>query len=130
MAQILVIDDDEGMRSFLKNALEREGHAVRVAPDGRAGVQSMSSHLPDLIITDLLMPEQEGIETIVDVHKRYPGVRIIAISGGLRGVKFDLLGLAAKVGADRTLAKPFSILAMLKLVEELLAGKTGSDPSI
>jgi DNA-binding response OmpR family regulator len=125
MAHILIIDDEEGMRSLLVKALVQEGHAVREAPDGRVAMKSISSLTPDLIITDLLMPEKEGIETIVDVRKKYPAIKIIAMSGGLRHGKFDLLGLAAKVGADRTLAKPFSIFAMLATVKELLPSQPG-----
>src|SRR5579871_4892283 len=108
------------MRMLIKSALAEQGHSVEQAAEGRSALKLLNSLAPELIITDLLMPEKEGIETIIEIRKKNPKVKIIAISGGLRGGKIDLLELASKVGADRTLAKPFSVPRLIEMTADLL----------
>ena len=108
MARILIIDDDAAMRGSLAPTLERLGHEVSSAPDGKAGVARATEKAPDLVITDLIMPEKEGLETIMELRALYPRLKIIAMSGGGRLSNEDYLHLAKRFGASVTLAKPFS----------------------
>ncbi|HVW20329.1 MAG TPA: response regulator [Opitutaceae bacterium] len=108
MPRILVIEDDEKMREALVQTLLKLGHEVAFEPNGRAGLERAAQWLPELVITDLIMPEKEGLETIVDLRRGHPAVRIIAISGGGRLSNSDFLDVAAKLGAQGTLAKPFT----------------------
>jgi CheY-like chemotaxis protein len=126
MARILVIDDEAPIRSILRRSLERFGHEVVEAPDGSAGTRLFESSSFDLVITDLFMPEKEGIETILDLRERYPEVKILVVSGGLPSPgqaldKFSPLGDAEALGADASLEKPFEIKKLLEAVDELLA---------
>jgi CheY-like chemotaxis protein len=108
MPHILIIDDDEAMRRSLGQTLERLGHQVSAAPDGKAGVARAAERAPDLVITDLIMPEKEGLETILELRAQHPRIRIIAMSGGGRLSNEDYLHLASRFGATGTLAKPFT----------------------
>ena len=121
MALILVIDDEEGMRALLRNFLEREGHKVLEAPDGMAGIRLYQENRPDLVITDIFMPEKEGTQTILELRKNNPNVKIIAISGGELAARIDVLGTAKIFGALRVLTNPFRLEDMRQAVKELLA---------
>ncbi len=122
MADIVVVDDDPGLRGVMRKILEKGGHRVREAPDGAAGLRLVEGNVPDLVVTDLLMPEKEGIETIMELRDRFPGVRILAVSGaGTPGGEEGPLVDAQLFGAHGTLAKPFSVDALLKAVAEVLA---------
>ena len=121
MARILIIDDESSVRKVLRHMLERDGHEVVEAPDGHMGLRLYREHPTDLIVTDILMPEKEGIETILELRKTSPGVRILAISGGGRMSKYDLLETAEKFGVAKTLAKPFERQEFLAAVQEMLA---------
>lgn len=114
MTSILVIDDEPQLRSVLVRILSRAGHAVIEAKDGREGMKLFYAHRPQLVITDVFMPDKEGIETIGEIRRKAPETYIIAISGGARS--FAPLDLAAKLGADATLAKPFRLDELLALV--------------
>lgn len=121
MANILVIDDEAPMRRFVVLALEKQGHAVAEASDGAEALKIMAERTIDLVITDLLMPETDGIETIMELRRLYPATKIIAISGGgeyQSGKGF--LRAAESLGADRTLTKPFEFKHLLPAVEALL----------
>ena len=120
MAKILIIDDEEQVRLYLRSILEPEGHEVVEAPDGKVGLQLYREEPVDLIITDVFMPEKEGLETIRELRSEYPEVKIIAISGGGRTGNLDFLPLAKTFGALRTLAKPFDRQEMLDAVQEVL----------
>jgi len=120
MARILVIDDEAPVRDILRQILEREGHEVVDAPEGAIGLKLFYENPTDLIITDILMPEKEGIEIILELRKTAPGVKIIAISGGGRTGKLDVLPIAKSFGALRTLAKPFERQELLAVVREVL----------
>ena len=107
MSAILVVDDNDQLRTMVRRMLELRGHAVTTASDGKQATrQLIAGPVPDLVITDLIMPEQEGIETIEIIRERFPTVKIIAMSGG--GRVLDYLPNAAAMGAHQTLSKPFS----------------------
>ena len=120
MARILVIDDDGQVRDAIRRILERAGHTVLDAADGEAGIRLYRERPTDLIITDIFMPEQDGIETIQQLRREFPGVKIIAISGGDRTRTMDLRKDAELLGASRSLRKPFELTELLKAVSELL----------
>lgn len=120
MASILVIDDDALVQKTLGAVLECAGHAVHFAEDGREGVQKMRILDPDLIITDIIMPNQEGIETIIAIRKSSTTVPIIAISGAGSG-NLDVLKAAKEFGATKTIRKPFGAAALLEMVNACLA---------
>jgi CheY-like chemotaxis protein len=124
MAKILIIDDDKMVRTLISRMLSRGGHDVIEAADGAFGVELFQRHSPSLVITDLLMPEKEGFETIRELKGRAPHVPIVAISG--RGLPY--LSMARKLGADQTLAKPFREGDLLAAVEKLLPSPGRSDP--
>jgi CheY-like chemotaxis protein len=120
MARILVVDDEMQLRSMLRTALESVGHQVEEAVDGKEAIESYRSHPADLLVTDIIMPGQEGIETIVQFRENYPEVKIIAMSGGGRNNGQHYLELAKRLGATLTLAKPFSIEDFLAAVQGVL----------
>lgn len=121
MQRILVIDDEPQLRAVLKRFLEIEGYEVEVAADGREALRIYAGQPADLVITDLIMPEKEGIETIRELKDSYPTVKIIAMSGGGRLGPETYLTLARKLGAHRTFTKPFELKALGDAVRELLA---------
>lgn len=121
MSRILVIDDEAPVRRILRQMLEKAGHEVLEAPDGAAGLKLYREHSVELVITDILMPGKEGIETILELRKTSPGVKIIAISGGGRMNKMDLLSLSQAFGVTRTLAKPFDREELVTAVREALS---------
>jgi YesN/AraC family two-component response regulator len=100
--------------------LEREGHEVMDAPDGKVGIELYRKEPADVVITDIIMPDKEGLETIMDLRREYPEVKVIAISGGGRVKSGDYLHMAAKFGAQLTLTKPFEQEELLEAVRELL----------
>ena len=118
MAYILVIDDDPDTREVLQSTLESAGHEVTLCSDGNQGVQQYRSKQADLVITDLYMPGQEGLETIKQLRIEFPDVRIVAISGKPSGG--PMLSVAQRLGAAATLAKPFLPEELLKAVEQAL----------
>ena len=121
MARILVIDDDAQVRLYLKQLLERNGYEVTEAPDGRQGIARFRSGGIDLVITDIIMPDKEGLETISDLRDIDPDVKIIAISGGGRRQPDDYLKMAESFGAARALPKPIDRAELLGTLKQLLA---------
>ncbi|MCH8036471.1 MAG: response regulator [Proteobacteria bacterium] len=121
MARILIIDDEDELRSMLRRMLEQAGHEVTEAVNGAEGIELYERDRPDLIITDIIMPEKEGVETIIALRRADPDLPIIAISGGGRLEATDFLTMARKLGARRTLAKPFRRDQLLEAVDECLA---------
>jgi|ERR1700752_128080 len=121
MNSILLVDDDEQFRSMLAESLRRAGFSVDEASDGREGLKAYAHHPRDLIITDLIMPEKEGLETIQEFRQNYPDARIIAISGGSRKGPYDYLKMAKLFGARRVLAKPFARDEILEAITQVLA---------
>ena len=118
MARILVIDNDADVRALLEQMLEPAGHEVSLAADGREGMKLHRAAPADLVITDLFMPNQEGLETIIELRKDFPEVRIIAMSG--KDAASAMLRAAQQLGANRVLQKPFFPLELLVAVEEVL----------
>ncbi|MFP5212368.1 MAG: response regulator [Acidobacteriota bacterium] len=122
MKRILVIDDDKHVRQMLRLMLEHADYSVADASDGEVGLRLYREAPFDLIITDIFMPEKEGLETIRELKKDYPDVRIIAISGGGSTGKFSYLPLAKSFGALRTISKPFRKQEILAAVRDVLEG--------
>lgn len=115
VGRILVIDDDPQIRKLFKRKLSFEGYEVLEAFNGKDGVKLYRRELPDLVITDLVMPEKEGIEVITELKKDHPEVKIIAVSGGGRADPEAYLKIAKHLGAQKTYPKPI-------VWSELLAG--------
>lgn len=122
MASILLIEDDELVRTSLSLALKGAGHTVHLARDGREGIEKFSSLNPDLIITDIIMPNQEGIETIVEIRRMNAILPIIAISGAGGSGSVDFLKAATVLGATKVLRKPFGANALIGAINDCLAG--------
>ena len=120
MARILIIDDEEYVRMTLSQAMEDEGHTVQLATNGREGLAIYKDAAPDLVITDVLMPEKEGIETIIELRKLNNAIKIIVISGGGRLNNIDFLEVARKFGASAALKKPFPIDDLCRAVAACL----------
>lgn len=121
MTKILVIDDDPNVRQMICRMLEREGYEVESAANGREGYEKFQACPADLVITDIIMPEQEGIETIRLLKAQHPDCRIIAISGGGRMGPSDYLSMAKLLGASLTISKPFDRMQLLSSVKQALA---------
>ncbi len=129
MARILVIDDSPTVREMVRATLESEGHEVVQAIDGRAGVEAQRRLGCDAVITDLIMPEQEGLQTIRELRRAWPELPIVAVSGGSAVLdKDDLLFAARTFGAARTLAKPFTARDLLHALGEAVAEPARSAP--
>ena len=120
MSHILVIDDDEHIRELINIMLEGEGHSVVLAEDGMIGLKRLEQETFDLIITDIIMPNQEGIETIVQIKAKNPEAKILAISGGGRIGSTNYLTLAENFGVDKTMSKPFYHKDFIGCIKELL----------
>jgi DNA-binding response OmpR family regulator len=106
MAKILVLDDEPSILIMIKKMLERAGHEVDTALNGKEGLEKFKKNKPDLLITDIIMPEKEGLETIFELRKKYPELKIIAISGGGRIGPNGYLPGAKLFGADMVFQKP------------------------
>ena len=122
MERILAIDDDSEMRVMLQQTLAAAGYRVAVASDGREGVETHRANPADLIIVDLFMPNQEGLETIVQLRREFPAVKIMAMSGK-PGAGSLFLSAAKHLGAVKTLEKPFQPDELLVAIREVLAAK-------
>ena len=124
MASILLVEDDDNVRDILQMALVGAGHEVEVAPDGKVALVAYRRHASDLVITDLVMPEKDGLQMIMELRRLDPAVKIIAMSGGGRilGPGQLYLESARSFGALQILSKPFTSAALLKAVSEVLAG--------
>jgi DNA-binding response OmpR family regulator len=121
MARILLIDDDEAVRAMLIGTLNHFGHTVIEACNGKEGLKLFPQSKADIVITDIVMPEKEGLAVLMELRKAQPPVKIIAISGGGRNGKVDYLPTAKLMGAAKVLAKPFSVEVLMAAVNELLA---------
>ena len=121
MARILIIDDEPNILLMLKKMLERSGYIVDMAINGKEGLELFTKFPADLIITDIVMPEKEGLETIREIKKDHPHVKIIAISGGGRIDSTEYLASARLFGASRIFQKPFKQKEIVTAVKELLS---------
>jgi len=120
MARILIIDDDDTLRGIIVKSLTYAGHQVTQTNNGRKGVELFRSDPTDLVITDMVMPEQEGMETIKILHREFPQLRIIAMSGGLDGSEL-YLDLTKRLGAAYTLSKPFTLQQLKEAIGLVMA---------
>jgi len=120
MARIIVIDDDESVRKAIRRVLEPLGHEVREAEDGAAGLALLAHKDADLVITDIFMPGQDGIETVRRIRKEFPGVKMLVMSGGDSTGRMDLRGDAVLLGATASLRKPFERADLVRAVEAVL----------
>ena len=126
MRRILIVDDDTQFLQMLRQTLERAGYEVLEAPDGKQGIRLYRDEPTDLIITDIMMPKKEGSETIMELKRDFPDVKIIAVSGGGRVDPGHYLEIACRCGADRTFTKPFDRAELLEAIQQLLDDVTVS----
>lgn len=117
MKKILVIDDDREIVDALGSFLTEEGFSVRTAGDGEEGLTVFQDFRPDVVLTDILMPKREGIETILELKRRSPELRIIAMSGGGIINASTYLEVASRMGASAVLKKPFNLDELLKILK-------------
>jgi DNA-binding response OmpR family regulator len=125
MPRILVIEDNDAVRHMVRRVLVDEGYEVQEAADGRAGLNAYREQPSDLVITDIVMPDTEGLETIRELCRQYPSVKIIAMSSAGGGGPAGYLQLALKFGAGRILTKPFTHDELRAAVVEVLASDVG-----
>src|ERR1700730_13822482 len=127
--KILVIDDDHLVRYALSKILSSYGYEVVTAADGKRGMTVLRDEHPDVVITDIIMPEQEGIDTIIQIRRERPGVKIIAISGGGRIRNIDFLEMPQSLGANDVRAKPFEVDELLSCLIRLGLPPTADEVS-
>jgi len=120
LARILIIDDDPDVLRVLHNLFLAMGYSVEDAPDSATGIRKHHEKPFDLILTDIVMPDKEGISTIIELRHEYPDLKIVAMSGGGDFEPYGYLDIARRVGADRTITKPFSAKEILNVMNELL----------
>lgn len=118
---VIIIDDDNAVREYLKFILEREGMKVFEAVDGNNGLNIATATPPSLIITDLIMPEKDGIETIQEIRNRFPQCGVIAMSGAVNSDAY--LSMARLLGANSVVQKPFTRDILMNAVRETVAEK-------
>jgi CheY-like chemotaxis protein len=123
MARILVLDDEPSILLMIKKMLEKAGHEVETALNGREGMALFEKNRPDLLITDIIMPEKEGLETIFELRRKYPELKIIAISGGGRIDPYGYLPGAKLFGANMVFQKPLVQKEFIQAVSMLLNEK-------
>ena len=120
MKRILVIDDEDAARRVLTRALKMYGYEVLEADDGVKGMRQCRETLPDAVITDIFMPEQDGLETITAMRAQWPEIKIIAVSGGGNMGHLDILHAARAMGASKVLTKPFDLAEMKAVLEDVV----------
>jgi CheY-like chemotaxis protein len=118
--RVLVVDDSADIRGMLQAQLEMEGFEVATAPDGARALALLGRQRTDLIITDLFMPDKDGIETILEIRQKYPAIQIVAMSGWDSRQGSDYLKVAREIGAVRTVKKPFELTDIVKIVRDLM----------
>lgn len=117
---ILVVDDEAGLREIFVDSLEMAGYRAIAAEDGARALKLLSKEKVDLLITDILMPEVDGMELIMQARKTHPGLKVLAMSGGGRTSAEVLINIARRLGVQGTLEKPFELAAMLREIESLV----------
>ena len=121
MPKILVIDDDDQLRMMLRQMLEREHYDVLDASNGAEGLDILKEEEVDLVVTDIFMPVEDGIGTIMQLYQDHPKVKVIAISGGSRNPSIDYLKLAQDLGAHKIFSKPLDRSQFIEAVRALLS---------
>jgi CheY-like chemotaxis protein len=124
MALVLVVDDEKAIRTAVRDVLEMEGFQVAEAEDGSKAMQLVGLQAPDLIFCDIFMPLKDGFETIRELRRQFPGIPVVAVSGG-GGSGMDVLRLARHLGAAGVLEKPLRRAEMLGLIQRLLPEREG-----
>lgn len=124
---VLIIEDDATMLRALAQGFRAAGCRVMIAQDGNEGLSRFDQFRPDIVVTDILMPNREGVETIVAMKQKAPDVKIVAISGGGILGSAEVLDLARRLGADAVLAKPFRSGEVLDVVRRLIAQTPSAD---
>lgn len=119
---ILVIDDESAVRLGFEQFLTKAGYRVTSAEDGREGMSLMRKQPPDLIITDIMMPEMDGLEILMEINKLKLNIPVITISGGMKTRPASFLPQAKRFGASRVFSKPVNLPELLTAIQELLAG--------
>ena len=123
MKKILVIDDDIQLNEMICEILTFEGYEIKSAPNGMEGLKLFIKDRPDLVITDIYMPEKEGLETIMEIRQADKAIKILVISGGCPHLNMsELFAMSEMFGADAVLPKPFAIETLLGKIEALLVG--------
>jgi CheY-like chemotaxis protein len=120
MAEILVVDDSDELRGLMCDILRRAGHDVAAAADGVAAIRLVRERVPELLVSDIVMPEMDGLELIMKINKEYPQMKILAVTGGGATDPGLRLTLAKHFGAHDTLDKPFSLGDLIEKVSSLL----------
>ena len=120
MAGILIVEDDKDLREMLKTSLLKKKYTVLEASNGKDALSHFKPAITDLVITDLIMPDEDGLKVIMKIKEIKPSTKIIAISGGGKAGPGNYLNLAIALGADEIFSKPFSIIDLLKKIDELL----------
>lgn len=123
MSRVMIIDDELPIRRVLRRILEQAGHTVLDVPDGLQGLALWRKEPTNVVVTDIFMPEKDGIEVILEMNSFVPRPRIIAMSGGEQSGLFDLISVALLLGADRIILKPFNRRKFLETVYEVLDGQ-------
>ena len=126
MARILIVEDDEHIRTMFRRMLEGAGYEVIEASNGKEGLKAYHDYSPDLVITDIVMPDKEGTEMIAELRRDFPDVKIIAISGGGVISSSRYLGVVKILGVDRTFAKPVQPKELLAAVREVIGEQESS----
>ncbi|MCC2641614.1 MAG: Signal transduction response regulator, receiver domain [Nitrospira sp.] len=123
MPSVLIVDDEEAIRHLIRETLEQAGYRVHEASDGKEGLTRYRESPADLVIMDILMPDQDGLESILTLRREFPGAKIVAITGGsdMIGI-LNFLDVARMLGARRTLQKPFEMKQLLDTVHAEIAG--------
>ena len=120
MASILIVDDEDQIRGLLRQAFEGAGYEVAEAQDGQEAMAQYRQSPTDLVILDILMPEKEGLETIIDLRREFPAIKIVAISGGSERAHVNLLDLAKRLGARDAVKKPFEVHSLVDLATSIV----------
>lgn len=117
MPSVLVVDDQDQVRQLVRETLEEAGYEVDEARDGKEGIEQYRAKSPDLVIMDILMPDQDGLEAILTIRREFPNTRVIAMTGASDTIGvLNFLDVAKMFGARRTLQKPFELKALLDAV--------------
>ena len=120
MPRVLVIDDEPLLRSTVVTILTRAGFSVEEASDGAVGIAMVHKNPPDVVITDIFMPNRDGIEVVMELKRSYPRTKIIAITGGVQQSRREIASAAKSLGAHHILQKPFEREALLEAVIAVL----------
>ena len=120
MALILAIDDDPAFRELLREALVGVGHEVVCAPDGKTGMRLYRERPTEIVLTDMLMPEKDGVEVICEMRRDFPNTKVIAFSGGATLGPYTYLQMAHRLGAARVFTKPFKMSDLIEAIDTIL----------